>query len=95
MANQASTIIFVQLLGDGVSTTATISLGSTPLSITDGTINFNPIPDSVSLPIVADANGSPIPATATLSKSGKQVLITLSAPFTGKITVTMTLGYNV
>ena len=95
MANQSEITIFVQLLGDGTSTTAVITLDSTPFSTTPYVLNFKTLPDSVSNPVVADANGQPVPATATLSKSGKEVTITLSAPFTGIITVTFNLGFVV
>ena len=95
MANQASVSIMVRVRGDGSSTTATIVLDSTPFCTSQPITNFKAIPDSVSVPVVAQAGGLPLPATAALLHSGKQIVITFSAAFTGLVTVTMELGYNV
>jgi hypothetical protein len=95
MSIQSCVNITARLLGDGSTKTATIVLNATPFYVNQALINFNPTPDSVSVPIVADANGQAIPATATLSHNGKQVIITLSTGFTGIITVTFNLGYSV
>jgi hypothetical protein len=100
MANQDYVTITVNIIGDGASLTATIVLDSTPLHTSTDTLrNWNSIPNSVSSPTIKDANGQPIvlPATATLSKSGKQVLITFSSPILAgtKVTVTLDLGYNI
>ena len=96
MANQTSIAINLQLIGDGSSPTATIVLNSTPFYTSDINIqNFSPTPDSVSLVKITDPLGHSVPATATLSKNGKQVLITFSNVFSGLIAVTLNLGYNV
>jgi len=95
MANQTYFPIRVELLGDGVSTTATLALNSTPIYVDVNVKNFSDTPDSVSLVQIRDELGNPVPATATLSKNGKQVIITFSAAFTGKIVAVINLGFNV
>jgi len=95
MANQAYTTIKTTLIGDGSSLTATIILDATPIYVDVNVKNFSPTPASLSLVQIRDALGNSVPATATLSKNGKQVLITFSSAFTGRVTVTMDLGYNV
>jgi len=96
MANQSYVGILIQVLGDGSSTTATIVLDSTPFYTSHVNIsNFNPQPSSVSTPVVFSQTSGNIPASATLSKNGKQVLITFSSAFTGSATITFNLGYLV
>jgi hypothetical protein len=95
MSNQAYIAMQVELIGDGASLTATITLDSTPVYTDSNIINYSPAPDSVTLVRIRDAFGNSVPATATLSKSGKQVIITFSTFFTGLITVVLNLGYNV
>ena len=96
MANQSYIAVNLALLGDGSSLTATIILDSTPFYTTNGPVsNFSPAPDSVSLVRIADPLGNPVPASAILTKNGKQVLITFPTAFTGYITVNFNLGYNV
>lgn len=95
MANQVYTTVKATLIGDGVSVTATLNLLSTPIYVDANVHNFSDTPDSVSLVQIRDELGNPVPASATLTKNGKQVVITLSAPFTGRVTVTFDLGYNV
>jgi hypothetical protein len=97
MANQAVAQIYITVLGDGVSTTATINLTSTAYQLIVGLQNFSPTPDTVFGAVVADENGQPVPASAVLSKNGKQVLIVFSSPITvGKrVTVTVNLGYYI
>lgn len=96
MANQSYIAVNLRLIGDGSSLTATVVLDATPFYT--GTViiqNFEPTPDSVALVTIVDEFGNTVPATATLSKNGKQVLITFSSAFTGLVTVTFNLGYNV
>ncbi len=96
MANQVYIAVVLQMIGDGASLTATIVLDSTPFYTSNVNIqNFSTAPDTVSLVRICDASGNAFPASATLSKSGKQVLITFSSAFSGLITVTFNLGYNV
>lgn len=95
MANQASVGVSIKVLGDGSSLTATIVLDGTPYYTNQALINFSSVPSSVFGATVADQFGQPVPATAALLKNGKQVVITFSAAFTGVVTVTFNLGYNV
>jgi hypothetical protein len=95
MANQVYTALKAELIGDGASLTATIILDSTPIYVDSNVRNFQPAPNAVYLVQIRDEFGNSVPATATLSKNGKQILITFSAAFTGTVTVTMNLGYNV
>lgn len=95
MANQVFVPITVHLIGDGSSLTAAIILNSTPFFMSDSVQNFNATPDTLYFSQIRDQLGNAVPATAVLSKNGKQVLITFSSAFVGIITVTLKLGYNV
>ena len=95
MAIQVYLTVQLHMIGDGVSTSATLVLDSTPLLINPGIINFRPTPDSATLIQIIDAAGNAVPATVTLSKNGKQVLMVFSSPWTGLLTVYINLGYFV
>lgn len=96
MANQTYVSVNLELIGDGSSLTATIILDSTPFYVSNTNIqNFSPTPDSVTLVHIRDDFGQPIPASATLTKNGKQILLTFPVAFTGHISVVFNLGYKV
>jgi hypothetical protein len=94
MSNQNCITIRLHLLGDGISTTVTLVLDSTPMNI-NTIVNYSPAPDSVTLVQIVDTAGNTVPGEASLSKNGKQVLLTLNNPFSGILTVLLDLGYNV
>jgi hypothetical protein len=95
MSNQVYVAIRVELLGDGTSLTAMIVLDTTPFYADTNIRNWSSLPFSAQLIQIRDTLGNPVPATASLTKSGKQIVITFSSAFTGRIVAVIGLGYNV
>ena len=95
MANKVIVSVKVELRGDGSSLTAMLVLDATPLYTSSDIINYKVTPDSVSLIRIRDEYGNTVPASAALAHNGKQVTILFPTPFTGLVTVTLHLEYDV
>jgi len=95
MANAVYISIQIEIEGDGSTRTATIVLDATPFYRSINIINYKAIPDRVELVGIRDVSGHTVPASAVLSHSGKQIIITFIAPFTGKVQASIDLLYDV